>query len=122
MLLTRATAIASFLLFLFICWIIFQADTGTPHYFIDAIRSIPGGDKLGHLWLYGLLALMLSYAWRHHSRRYLGMPAGCALVLAFAIIEEGTQAFFPTRTLDFADVAADYLGVQLAAWFLRRAD
>lgn len=122
MLLTRTAAIASFLLFTFICWIIFQADTGKPNFFIDAIRNIPGGDKLGHLWLYGLLALLLSYAWRHNPRRYLGMPVGCALVLAFAIVEETSQAFFPARTLDFADVAADYIGVQLAAWFMRRVD
>lgn len=122
MLLTRTAAIASFLLFIFICWIIFQADAGKPNYFIDVIRNVPGGDKLGHLWLYGLLAMLLSYAWRNHPRRYLGMPAGCTLVLAFAIIEESTQAFFPTRTLDFADVAADYVGVQLAAWFMRRVE
>lgn len=120
MLLTRTAIFASAILFCFICWIIFLADTGAPNYFIDAIRRIPGGDKLGHMWLYGLLSLALSYAWRDQPRGYLGLPLGCALVLAFAILEECTQAFFPTRTLDFADVAADYIGVQLASWFTGR--
>lgn len=108
------------LFFMFICWIIVQADTGTANYFIDSVRRLPFGDKLGHMWLYGLLAFMLSFVLRKHTKRYYGLPLGCVLVLAFALIEEASQAFFPLRTLDAGDVVADFLGIYLAAWVMTK--
>lgn len=47
---------------------------------------------------------------------FFEMPLGCALVLAFALIEELSQGFFPNRTVDIGDAIADCLGVYLAAW------
>lgn len=96
-----------------------QADTGSHNYFIDTAHKIPGGDKLGHMWIYGMLALMLSFLTRKNNARYFNLPLGCAIVLLFAPAEEFTQGFFPARTLDLADAGADYLGVQLAAWFIK---
>lgn len=121
MLYSRLWLTASVLLFIFIGWIISQADAGNPNIFSSVVQRIPAGDKLGHFWLYGLLALMLSFAWREHPKRYFGLPLGCALVLFFALAEEFSQGFFPLRTLDLTDAAADYLGVQLACWFVGRA-
>jgi len=37
----------------FICWIIFMADSGQKSVFFELVKSIPYGDKLGHVILYG---------------------------------------------------------------------
>ena len=48
--------------FLFICWIIIQADRGQPMTLTTNIRLIPHGDKLGHFVLYGILALTRQFS------------------------------------------------------------
>lgn len=112
----RAITFSAVLFFIFICWIIVQADRGADNFFIDHVRALPYGDKLGHLGLYGLLALLVDLALRQRKTSFFEMPMGCALVLAFALIEELTQGFFPSRTVDLGDALSDCLGIYLAAW------
>src|SRR6478736_7075733 len=112
----RPITVAAALFFLFICWIVVQADRGADNFFIDHVRALPNGDKFGHVGLYGLLALLVDLALRQRRVSFFEMPMGCALVLAFALIEELSQGFFPTRTVDIGDVIADCLGIYLAAW------
>lgn len=109
------------LFFVFIVWIIVVSDAGAPNVFIDGVRIIPYGDKVGHMGLYGLLALLVSLSLKPRQQRYLGLPLGCALVLLFSLVEELTQYFFPaTRTLDVGDGMADFLGIYCAAWVYAR--
>lgn len=100
-----------------VVWIAAVADAGQSNALLHGARSLPYGDKLGHLGLYGSFALLANLAlaprqigigrWRTHL--------GGVLVLCFAWIEELSQAFFPSRSLDAADALCDLLGVLLAA-------
>ena len=101
----------------FILWIVIVSDIGGPNVLIDSVRTIPYGDKLGHMGLYAVLALLVNLSLKPHPQKYLGLPLGCALVLAFALVEELSQYFFPSsRMLDIQDALADMVGVYLAAW------
>lgn len=103
-------------LFGLIAWVIMEADLGKPNYFIQLGASIPYGDKIGHLILFGALALLLIFATRARQlvigplRLYLGV----VLTLGFALLEEGSQLLFPSRSFELLDILADLLGVTLA--------
>ncbi len=105
------------MLFGLLAWVILQADLGKPNYFIQLGASVPYGDKIGHLVLFGGLALLLIFATRARQlvlgpvRLYLGV----VLTLGFALLEEGSQLLFPARSFELLDILADILGVTLAA-------
>ncbi len=108
----------------FICWIIFLADSGRESVFFTFVEQLPLGDKLGHAGLFGVLALLANLGF---GLRYLKHPAiqlGSLAVLVFALGEELTQYFFPQRTMDLADAAADIFGITVATlislWIRRK--
>jgi hypothetical protein len=101
--------------------IIVVSDIGGANVLIDSVRAIPYGDKLGHMSLYYVLAALVNLSIKPRQRKHLRLPFGCALVLAFALLEELSQYFFPfTRMLDIQDALADCLGVYLAAWMTEK--
>ncbi len=106
----------------FIGWIIYQADTGAKNTVFLLVESLPLGDKLGHIWLYGALAFLLnlSLALRQARAKSYSIYWGSLIVLLFALLEELSQQFFATRTLDAMDLVADIIGVGLAEFLLRR--
>ncbi len=106
----------------FIGWIIYQADTGTKTTLFLLVESLPLGDKLGHIWLYGALAFLLnlSLALRQAQYKNVSLYWGSLIVLVFAVLEELSQQFFATRTLDAMDLVADAIGIGLADFLLRR--
>lgn len=101
------------LLFLFILWIIFEADGGKDNYFINLADTVPFGDKLGHTALYGVLALAMNRALRMKTLKVgkWKIFLGALIVLSFALLEEMTQLAFATRTFDLLDIAGDIIGV-----------
>ena len=103
--------------FLFICWIIVDADTGDYNIFIESVKTIPLGDKWGHLVLYGALSLILSLALRLRSFKWHGFNIfwGAFIVGVFAIGEEFTQLAFASRSFDLIDMLADVVGISLAS-------
>jgi len=107
---------------LFIVAIIILADEGRlgPLY---RLYNFPYGDKAGHFLLYGLLSLVVNLSvFEARPAIDLGKLAlATSLVLALLIgLEEYSQRFFPTRTSDWVDLAAGYLGVALFAWLAVR--
>lgn len=101
--------------FLFICWIIYLADTGQSSLFFQLVRSIPYGDKIGHAVLYGVLTLLLNISLKYQTIPLLfcRVQAGSLSVLIFAVIEELTQWALPNRAFDLADILADLVGIVL---------
>lgn len=106
----------AFAFFSFLIWVIVAADSGTPNYFLQQAGSLPYGDKMGHVLLFGALALLLNFATKARQvalgpvRLYLGV----VLTLGFALLEEGSQLLFPSRSFELLDILADLLGVGLA--------
>lgn len=95
-----------------------MADSGTENILFDLIKSVPQGDKLAHLGLYGLLTVLLNVALNFRALTIKTYPLqwGAVLVLTFALLEEMSQYFFPNRTLDMIDVIADVIGIVLFSY------
>ena len=102
--------------FAFILWIIYLANTGGSSVFFDFVRSIPHGDKLGHMCLFGFLTLVtiLGSKFRSFACGRFKLYYGAVLVGLFVVGEELSQAFIPSRTFDFVDLAADSVGITIA--------
>ena len=101
--------------FSFILWIIYMADSGQGTVFFDFVKSIPLGDKIGHIFLFGLLTLGVNSS-TQLKRVHVGslhILGGTLMVSLFVLIEEGSQHFFSTRTMDIADLTADAIGITL---------
>ncbi len=114
-------AAVSFLLF--ILWIIFLANTGRSSVFFEFVSAIPYGDKLGHFGLFGMLTLLFNLASGFKSYRLFCFSQsgevtksfycywGTSLVVVFSVLEEFSQGWLDTRTLDWQDLLADFFGI-----------
>ena len=117
-------------LFAFLVWVIGLANAGADAVFFDLAKAVPMGDKVGHFLLFGGLTLAVNLALGARSFR-LWRGAGCRVyvgttAVAFVVVlEELSQAWFPTRTLDVRDLLADGLGIAcfsaVTAWWAARA-
>ncbi len=101
-------AALSFLVFTI--WIIHEANIGRDNFIFKTVRATPYGDKIGHFFLAGTLTLIANFLFRHRAFRLI-LPYGSLAVLAIAIIEESSQYFLPTRSLDIMDAMANVLGI-----------
>ena len=113
---------AAVLFFLFICYIIFCADTGQAGFLAGQVRNLPFGDKMGHFLLYGMQAFLVNLAFQNGRWDVYGLSVlkGSTLVLVFAVAEEFTQIFLASRSFELADIVCDLLGIyvfgKLAIW------
>ena len=99
---------------IFVILIIVLADAGTLPRYLGPLYDFPNGDKVGHFFLFGILAFLIDLtifqALPDRSRRLLVVI--CGLILALAItVEEFSQQYFSSRTFDLIDLACSYLGV-----------
>ncbi len=104
--------------FCFICWIIVSADSGEQIIFMKMMAGVPYGDKLGHVFLYGILTWLLNSALNYKSIKLGGrsLLLGAVVVFSFALLEEISQLYFPKRTFDLVDLTADIVGITLFSW------
>ena len=99
----------------FLVWLIVSADAGRSNPLFELAHSIPYGDKLGHMILFGTLTLFANVG-SHFRRVSLGKVRpylGAVVVAIVVIIEECSQQYFPSRTFDGYDLLADGLGIML---------
>ncbi|AKF10715.1 VanZ family protein [Sandaracinus amylolyticus] len=89
------------------------ADTDRITPLLVFVHAVPLGDKLGHLVLIGLLALVveLATAGRVVSIARAPIRIGSAVVLALVVLEEISQRWVPARSFDYGDLAADVIGI-----------
>lgn len=89
------------------------ADHPELKHHLDAVKSLPGGDKLGHFLLVGGLTFILNWTLRcrefHFARGRLLL--GSAIVFVLFTIDEFTQIWRPARSFDLGDLFANYAGV-----------
>lgn len=109
------------LFFLFVASIIVGSDLGRLRNITGWVNSLPLGDKWGHLVLIGTLTFLLNYALSGRMVKIgrLKILLGCAIVAVAMTVEECSQIWFPTRTFDLIDLAANYLGITLAGLMWR---
>ncbi|NPA26405.1 MAG: hypothetical protein GXO36_02225 [Chloroflexi bacterium] len=85
------------------------ASAGVLQPFLHWLHAV-GGDKVGHFGLFA--AMSAAVTWALGPSRWRAW----ALVLsAFALVDEGIQAFLPRRASSWADLAAGLAGIWLAA-------
>jgi VanZ family protein len=74
--------------------------------------ALDGGlDKVGHFLVLGGLSLF--------AVAFFGRHRGLRVVLVLGVLsalEEASQAWFPARTVDAGDLAANLLGIALGGW------
>jgi polysaccharide biosynthesis protein VpsQ len=100
--------------FVFLVVLVFIADQGQIPLVVRRLYRFPGGDKVGHFVLMGLLAFFVSMALP--VRRLL---LGNLAIVLVVTIEELSQAAFSTRTLSWADWLSSCAGVVCFAWAAR---
>jgi len=79
----------------------------------DGLELAPAGDKVGHLLLYGALALSLGWA-IHRWRPRVWIITGPTIAWTVGFIDEVRQKGIQGRDADFEDLLANSLGVTLA--------
>ncbi len=97
------------ILFIFVAYIVFNADSGKSNIFFDFVKNFKYGDKIGHFFIFGTLSIFLNFYLNKVFLKYI--PLGSVLIFAVTIIEEFSQKFFPSRTFDYFDLLADFLGI-----------
>ena len=113
--------ILAILFFIFILFIVVGADNGSLSSYLRGIYDFPGGDKIGHFTLYGVMAFLLARAFpKPLQLGRLSMPMAVIALIVFAALEEYSQKFFPTRTSDIVDFAFSLLGILTGAWLASR--
>lgn len=108
-------AIVTAVFFGLIIWLLFMANSEQDTLIFRFVRSLPYGDKLAHIGIFGLLALLLNLTTEHKTytiARY-PIPWGSSAVLLFATLEEASQYYLPSRTFDLLDYLASLLGIAL---------
>ena len=82
------------------------------------LYDFPGGDKLGHFVLFGILSFLLNksalslFPNRSPTRLILAISLLLAIVIG---LEEWSQSLFPARTMSLTDLLASYTGVAVFA-------
>lgn len=102
-----------------------MANTDQDTLFFSFARMLPHGDKISHITLFGFFTLLLNLSTRcktlaiYNGSCYLGTLA----VWVFVTLEEMSQSFFPSRTVDLVDYAASLIGIVLfsfLSWLINR--
>jgi polysaccharide biosynthesis protein VpsQ len=93
--------------------IVLLAGSQQYHGLFDGVRRIPGGDKLGHFLLMGLLSLLLNVSLDCRTVRAFGRPLllGSLVACVAVTLEEFSQIFVRYRTFDPVDLFFDYGGI-----------
>lgn len=111
--------------FLIIVALVVATNRGQLPQFIMALYRFPGGDKVGHFFLAGLLAgfVNLALPLRPSNQPWRSLLLGSAAVLLLATLEELSQGFFAKRTLSWLDWFSSLAGIVCfgyTAWLWRR--
>ena len=99
----------------FMYWIISSANTKTDNGLLSLSACIPYGDKIGHFFVMGLLALLVNLL-LNSRRQSIGKREfllGSLIIAGIVTAEEFTQIFIPSRTFSLFDLVADYAGIMI---------
>src|SRR6188508_1879930 len=100
----------SWLLFPHLSFIVAASVLASCH-LLPAVALRGGLDKVGHFLLLGALSLL--------AVAFFGRARWLRVVLVLGLLsalEEASQAWFPARTVDAGDLAANLLGIALGGY------
>jgi VanZ family protein len=86
------------------------------------LPDVPGGDKVAHAMMYGVLGVLVAYALAPRRRRAVWLGVAFVVTAAVAAVDEMHQRYIPGRTESVADWVADVGGagsallVSAAVW------
>lgn len=113
MFLYKTIVVATALLMVFMFWLIYMANTEQDTVIFEIVRSISYGDKMGHFLLFGILSLAMNLVLKLKvmSIYVFKIYYGAVVVLFIVMIEEVSQHFVVSRTLDLMDFLASVAGI-----------
>ena len=96
--------------------IVVAADRRALPELLQRVYAFPGGDKLGHVVLFGGLAFVAALGFpRATPVAGVRLPLSALIVAVVVTVEEATQAWFPGRTSSLLDLLASYVGIAIGA-------
>ena len=106
----------------FICWVIWQANVDGSNALFRIVGQIPYHDKLGHVFLYGVLVFLLELALDFKKTKIgrFNFSLAGVIILVFALLEECTQIWISTRSFDLLDFLGDIIGITLFMTFANK--
>ena len=116
--------VSTLLFTVFIIAIVIGANAGKFPELLKPLYDFPGGDKVGHFLLFGILSFLLNKSAlvllprRNPTRLILTISLLLSIVIG---LEEWSQSLFPSRTMSMIDLAFSYLGVFAFAFFAYRS-
>lgn len=114
----KFTALALVLAFI---GLVISADTGRMPGLLKAVYDFPGGDKVGHVVIYGALAFALAVGFSRSIRiGRIALPISVLALIAVTVVEEFSQSQFSTRTFDLLDLTCSLAGIALGAFAANR--
>ncbi|MGK0366530.1 MAG: VanZ family protein [Saprospiraceae bacterium] len=98
---------------LFMCGIVFWADSGYAFDAISLLMRIPHGDKIAHFLLLGILSFLInsSLSCRKLPLNGYNILLGSLLIAVVISLEEFSQAFIPHRNFEILDIVCNYAGI-----------
>lgn len=103
----------SLALILFVAFVWWRADQGHLPAAISALYNFPHGDKVGHFLLMGVLTFFVCLPFSFGGWQAVKKRIFMVLLLIAVIItlEEISQHFFSTRSMDIVDLICSYAGI-----------
>lgn len=100
---------------LFLVAVVVMADAGLGDWLFNLVHSIPAGDKVGHVILFGTLSFLANLQAGGRTIHLVKLPVlkWSAIIMLLVTLEECSQVFFRSRTFDLLDLASDALGIWL---------
>ena len=77
------------------------------------LPGVPGGDKVAHTMMYGVLGVLVAYALAPSRRRVAWLGVAFLITAAVAAVDEVHQRYIPGRSESAADWIADISGAGL---------
>jgi len=99
--------------------IVLVANLGYGPQVFSFVYLIPGGDKVGHLILMGLLSFLVNLSLLASKVRIFSVNflKGSLIVMGVVTLEEFSQLFLKFRGFSLVDLLFDYGGIFLFGYF-----
>jgi polysaccharide biosynthesis protein VpsQ len=93
-----------------------SADLDVRLWVFDVADAIPFGDKLGHMFLAGLLSFLVNSTLRCRTCSLVGLKLRIGSLATFVLVltEELSQIWIASRSVDPWDLLCDVIGIYLA--------